>query len=268
MNKSIAIILALCVLVSVIIICVSCKIKSGYQKQKLSVAILVISISNSKNSNKRWQIEKHNWLHIYKHPTWADVFLIECENIKENFTKVSKYNCTESMNTGIFQKTILAIEKLLSQKYNYFIRTNLSTFIIYNRLYKYLEKIGIVNKPIYRGVYCHNNWVAGFGIILNKVAAKKLVEIGKDPKFFNKKASDDVIIGQIMKSIDCACLQNEILLYQWIYSKSNNIYAITNNDKIFIRLRASVSPRNKSEMISNLKNYLQAINTLVDKFSK
>jgi len=268
MNTSIAIILALCVLVSVIIICISCKIKSGYQKQKLSVAILVISISNSKKHfNKRWQIEKHNWLHIYKHPTWADVFLIECENVKENFVKVSKYKCTESINTGIFQKTILAIEKLLSQKYNYFIRTNLSTFIIYDRLYKYLEKIGVVNKPIYRGVYCHNNWVGGFGIILNKVAAKKLVEIGKNPKFFNKYAPDDVLVGKIMKSIGCTCLRNELLFYQWIYSKSNNIYAITNNDKIFIRFSWTAS-ENESGMYPNAKNYSHAINTLVDKFSK
>jgi len=261
MNNSILIILALCLFGSIIgiIIHFSYKIKSKYQKQKLSVAILVISISKSKDSaNQRWQIEKNNWLHVYKYPTWADVFLLECSNIKENFIRISKHQCTESFDTGIFQKTILAIEKLLPHKYNYYIRTNLSTFIIYNKLYKYLNKIGIVNEPIYRGVYC-TSFVGGFGIILNKVAAKKLVEIGKQAKYFNKKDCDDVLIGRIMKSIDCACKKKEILYYQWNYQKSesNNIHAIQKgNHNIFIRLKTA-----------NSKIYSRVINTLVNKLN-
>ena len=193
--------------------------------------------------NKRWQIEKNNWLHIYKQLNWIDVFLIECNNsIKENFTKIMKQNCTESFVPGIFQKTILSIERLLPRKYDYYIRTNLSTFIRYNKLYKYLDKIGIVNEPIYRGVYCtESNWVGGFGIILNKIAAKKLVEIGKQSKYFsNSNTPDDVLVGKIMTSIGCKCKKNEYLFYQWNYLKTefHNIHLIKqNNNAIFIRLR-------------------------------
>lgn len=267
MNKKILFIICLGILAGLLIIyilCKSCGIYSPFKKinPKISVAILVISVSKSKiESNPRWQIEKENWLYKYKYPTWADVFLIECDTIKENFAQVSKYKCVESGTRGIFQKTILAIENLLSHKYDYYVRTNLSTFIIYDRLYKYLDNIGIVNEPIYRGVYCADgNWVGGFGIILNRPAAKKLVEIGKKPKFFNKKTSDDVLVGKIMTIIDCKCVKNEILYYQWIYNKSNNLKNIENNDKIFIRLFW--------DMKTNRKAYSNAVVRLVDKFSK
>ena len=246
-NKKILLIfLGLCIGIICIIICTQI-IKSKYINTKLSIAILVISMDNDKNAGsqnkttselasrkKSWKLEKKYWKSKYKFSQSIDVFLLECNREsytkifkqdcnRESYTKIFKQDCVESFKPGIFQKTILAIEKLLPHKYDYYIRTNLSTFIINNKLFKYLNTLGKKNEPIYRGVYCraykNYHFVGGYGIILNAQAAKKLVEFGKHEKNFNDShEADDVLIGKIMKNIGVVC-KNESLDYLWNYNK-------------------------------------------------
>ena len=104
-----------------------------------------------------------------------------------------------------FQKTILSLKSNID-KYDYFVRTNLSTFIIQSRLQSYLKNIN--NKDVYDGVNCHDNWIAGWGIILNKNTSKLLLKDGFKNESFNSGKADDVLIGHIMRNNSIKCHNN------------------------------------------------------------
>ena len=120
--------------------------------------------------------------------------LIECDNmVNENF--IHSYHCIESYKPGIFQKTILTMQSNID-KYDYFVRTNLSTFVIQDRLKSYLTHLNQSN--VYDGVYCSKNanWIAGWGVVLDKNTCNMLIQDGIKEENFNKRVSDDVLIGK------------------------------------------------------------------------
>ena len=123
--------------------------------------------------------EREIWMKYKDKDPLIDCYFIKCDNL-EKFTDLYN-NCKESYKPGIYQKTILSLKKL--NGYDFYVRTNLSSFLIFDNLHRKLQDIDI-NKPYYSGVYCQPDradkqnvrWVGGFGIILNKKARNILVK--------------------------------------------------------------------------------------------
>lgn len=226
------------------------------------ILIMVISKNNINNNNSRWNIEKNNLLTNFKPKNNINLELMECGKVKETF--VQNYQCNESFRPGIFQKTILSLKSNID-KYDYFVRTNLSTFIIQSRLQSYLKNIN--NKDVYDGVNCHDNWIAGWGIILNKNTSKLLLKDGIKNESFNSGKADDVLIGHIMRNNSIKCYNNtnntnnNHLGYFWKYNLSfeENIKLINNKkNAIFIRL----THRGLEKDSYKKKQYLDTVNKL------
>ena len=221
--------------------------------------ILIMVISKTGN-HIRWNLEKDKWLRYFNPKENISFELIECDNnLKESF--ISKYRCNESVKPGIFQKTILSIQSNINE-YDYFIRTNLSTFVIQKRLISYINKLK--NKNVYNGVFCktNENWIGGWGIILNKETSKILIKEAYNKQYFyNKSIPDDVLMGKILKDVGVKC-DTTRLGYIWNYSLSidENIKAIQkNSNAIFIRLiRRKILDNDEASKI----DYLNALKKL------
>ena len=148
-----------------------------------------------------------------------------------NMSSISKNeiycNCTECLIPGIFQKTVVALNSLIN-KYDIFIRTNLSTIFFESNLIQLCEKYKNVNYPVYEGSridkYFHGyqyEWAMGNSIILNKLAARCLIHDGIQPQYFNNKNTpDDVLIAYILLSYDIKPKHTGIEMYNWDNNKS------------------------------------------------
>jgi hypothetical protein len=141
----------------------------------MKIIILIIS-SESTHYNQMKEIWKK---YMNEHEN-IKCFFIEfndqiTEDIVLNETKNIIYiKGLESYIPGILDKTIKSIQYLVSQniEFDYILRTNLSTFVVLDKLYNYLE----VNKIDYAGP---------LGIISDKIEYKKYLDhIDKSNKYF------------------------------------------------------------------------------------
>lgn len=225
---------------------------------KIKVAVLIITLRGQEQyENERRQWKKY--MNKYKN---VDCYFIECDGTEGFNTIYSK--CTESYVPGIFQKTILSLEKV-GDNYDYYIRTNLSSFFIIQNLLNKLENIS-QDVPYYSGAYCvqndnnHNgtSWVGGFGIILNKKSRKVLLDNGKKDKYFKNTTPDDVLIGNVLNdyNIRCSSFDGDIW-HHWQYNKdyNYNLNEINKKNPAIIRLRHS-----------NIEEYNKVCNALFNKF--
>lgn len=183
------------------------KYKNNFEKftdKNLKVAVLIISSTNTEN--KRWKMEKEIWKKYMNKNKNIDCYFIECDNfnnvdIKNNLIK-SK--CKDSLIPGIYHKTLLSL-KQIQDKYDFYIRTNLSTFINLDNLLYQIEKIK-KEKYIYTGIIGHitdNNlnlkYVSGMSMVINNNIVKLLLKYGFPEKYYNSKLHDDVVIGQVFQ---------------------------------------------------------------------
>lgn len=242
-----------------------------------NIAILIISSTDSNSitsnyHNNRWITEKLAWKnHYITKPKNIDIFFLECnkdidKTISIDDTLVNK--CSDSsiwpFSPSLYQKTVDSIEYLIKKdKYDYFVRTNLSTFICFDNLNKFIEKY----TPTYSGILCnYPSWVNGWGIILNKNIANILViKGGKHTPIYNLNKPDDVCIGKVLFNNNIKCeldINNKDIniAYLWKFDKSipYNL-AILNkyNSKVFIRLNMH-NHFNKNVFL-NICNILETI---------
>mgnify|MGYP000927448768 CR=1 FL=1 len=221
--------------------------KEEYVTPHPSPRILIAVIAPGKTANPRWNAEQQNWISHFKPKSNIEVELLECNSSTESFTpvmQVVQYDCTESFKPGIFQKSVLCMKANID-RFDFFIRTNLSTFVVQSRLQSYIRlKKNYLTENIYTGCYCDRNqpwWVGGWGILMNANACKLLLQDSFKPQHFNNNTRpDDVLIGDILKSKNVTCQTSEQLSYRWNSSISNeanfrNIH--TNPSAIFIRLK-------------------------------
>ena len=257
MIKNIAIILSICI----IIYTIYNKFKYPYHKKKktLKIAILIITNNKKKDIDKdtltRWELEKSNWkryMNLYKN---IDTFFIQCNEI-EAFNNVINCKCKESYRPGIFQKTIITLN-LLVNKYDFYIRTNLSTFVDFATLTKKLNTLP-KNIPIFTGGGCNKaNWVSGTSIILNNNTCQLISKNGFLDKYFKSNSPDDVLLGKLLKDNFIYCHQDHSnYLYEWNYTISfeENIKLMKENH-IFIRLKTN-----------NIQLYSNNIDKLIKKY--
>lgn len=169
-----------------------------FSNPAIKIAILIISIET--DSVNTYNIQKKIWKKYLKSNPNLDCYFIECrKNIKSPKIIGSKIlsPCEESYIPGIYQKTIESLN-LLKNKYDFYIRTNLNSFVIFTHLINFLNHLD-TKTPIYTGDYSdRSNWVCGNSIILNKAACQILIKKGKNPKYFyNTTIADDVLIGKV-----------------------------------------------------------------------
>lgn len=102
----------------------------------------------------------------------------------------------ESIIPGCLIKTITSIDYLLKhEEFDYIFRTNMSSVVNLNELYKFIIK----NKNDYSGFIgnCNNiNYASGAGILLSKKICYMLIE---NKNLLDYNLIDDVSIGQLFK---------------------------------------------------------------------
>ena len=185
-----------------------------------------------------------------------DCFFIECSkdekiNNKDNFIN-SK--CLESYVPGIYQKTLHSL-KILKNKYDYYIRTNLSTFTIFDNLIKNIKKLPN-EKYIYTGTklnYSPNEkkikFMAGSNIILNNKTVNILLKYGFQKKYYNSKLPDDVNISCVIKD-NLGNIANSYNII-WRHSIENNKLRLNLTKIPFIRYK-NLSLENKKKISREL----------------
>lgn len=106
----------------------------------------------------------------------------------------------ENIIPGIINKTILSLEALsphIYRKFDYVLRTNLSSFYVFPRLLEFLKKCP--RKKFYCGsdIGINRNIASGSGFILSHDLAKLLIT---NKRYFvnNQSSYDDVLIGEFM----------------------------------------------------------------------
>ena len=234
----------------------------------LKIGIFVISNGLNKNIDfppyesrhlrktyyKRFIFEKKIWLKYRdKHPN-IDVHFLECSNTTKTSKKFNteQINCTESYKPGIFNKTLEAYKKF--DNYDFYIRTNLSTFIIYNTLINQLSSLR-TDIPIYTG-YRIDSFIQGTSIIMNKKTRDVFVDNNSVVNNDVNTLADDVLISMILryKNIYPTNLKG---LYYWNGKESNeyNKNIIDKHNYIFIRTK----PRNIKYNQKSILKYLYRI---------
>ena len=238
-------------IVSILIYLILCK------QSKIKILILIIS---SDKLNKRWTREKRVWkkyMNLDKNIT-CKFITCKSETIDEPSANDLQLECTESFIPGIYLKTIKALKKY-QNKYDYYIRTNLSTFIAFDRLKTFLNTY----KPTYTGhfndcrVYrpdCQpSNLIYGGGtsITLNNRANNILLEHAFNPKYIQSANADDALIGQVLSEHGVAREKYNVL-HEW--NENEPFVANTEGaDKIFFRLKY-VSDDNINDVSTHLLN--------------
>lgn len=184
-----------------------------------------------------------------------------------NMSSISKNEvyckCTECLIPGIFQKTVVALNSLIN-KYDIFIRTNLSTIFFESNLIQLCEKYKNVNYPVYESSridkYFHGyqyEWAMGNSIILNKLAARFLIHDGIQSQYFNNKNTpDDVLIAYILLSYDIKPRHTGVEMYNWDDNKSvvENIEHIQYKKIPYLRTKF-MNNHKYNELINHLTIY-------------
>lgn len=202
----------------------------------IRIAILIIS----SEEKERWVFEKSIWKQYMNSNKDIDCFFVETDlSLPSKAVKLSKnliqVGCEDGVMKGIFRKTILVLQHL-ENKYDFYIRTNLSTFWRFNLLIQALR--GISPKEIFYGGWAWKDYIAGFAIILNKKACSLLVKEGI--KHYDKAGRDDRLIGEILRtsaSAPCHTPLNDKCFYwgQEKLSLSNSIQTIKSENRYIIR---------------------------------
>jgi hypothetical protein len=129
---------------------------------------------------------------IRSNPNMAVDYLIEGDTI---FLRAE-----DSLVPGVITKTVMALEALSSRigtEFNFIIRSNLSSFYIFNQLLKYIE--GLPTTKCYSGSVLNSYSVSGCGYIISSDVAQMMI----DNKKFLMYApwNDDDTLGELMRAL-------------------------------------------------------------------
>ena len=181
------------------------------RRENIKIVIMVIVSLNA----EKWQQQYFIWNKIQRkiYDKYSDVNVIFLQCNKEGIF------CNESYSPGIFQKTIQGL-KMIQNKYDVYIRTNLSTFFNIPKLIVMLNSLNISkDKPLYGGTYIFPWGISGSGIFMNNSSVNKLLKKGSLTENYLSLKPDDVVIGDIMKSENIEIDTRFPYMYEW----DNNI---------------------------------------------
>jgi len=158
-------------------------------------------------------------------------------------------NGNETYIPGILRKTILAMDiltKNLKLQYDFLLRTNISTFINYEKVFAYINSmifdsslfyyIGGFMTMTWEKVYIGTEYCGGAFILMNK---QVILNITKNQEKIDYSIIDDFSIGEYLSRVDKSLLKKidireKLIFGDWQFKliKDNNYYdylAITNN---------------------------------------
>jgi hypothetical protein len=131
---------------------------------------------------------------------------IDCKFIKANPGLANEYEitedtvyvkCVEDLTYGITMKTLVAMKALYSE-YDFIIRSNLSSFYIFKRLYAQIEMLPTTNCYAgFMGRHGDYNFVSGCGFIVSRDIVECLVN-HIDEVWDPEVKHDDVCFGKFI----------------------------------------------------------------------
>lgn len=164
----------------------------------MRVAVLIISWPH----DMRYLFEKSVWHYYMNEHEGVDCFFLEANNDLAHGEVLESKNhlqigCKDNLKDGIFKKTIYALRHLKG-KYDFYIRTNLSTYWRFDLLRNYLSQ---VKHDYFYGGWRWGDFIGGFSIILNQKSCDFLIENAKVNEHTQIERADDVTIGVIMRRV-------------------------------------------------------------------
>lgn len=170
-----------------------------------SVNVLVLIISS--DGEPVYEQEKELWReYMQAHPKVDAYFIQGNPSITPDAQIEGDIIWTksrESLRPGILQKTFLAMKHMLKVKeYDYVVRTNLSSFLVFNRLISYLN--AQKRSRFYAGSLVQGNhgpFASGSCMIFSKDVAKLLTTQFMAYCYQDMHELDDEYIGRILASV-------------------------------------------------------------------
>lgn len=175
-------------------------VSDGQRSRDLKILVLIIASDQDsiyRNLQKLWKIYMHY------DPAHVEAYFIKGNShLKVPFMIEDDVIWLQSAETwvpGIINKTILAMEAMLPHmnEFDYVVRTNLSSFYVFERLLKFLETCP--KKGFYGGSDTGDPAIgSGCGYILSPDLVELLVN---NKQFFmnNGSAADDQLVGMFLK---------------------------------------------------------------------
>jgi len=153
-------------------------------------------------SDMKPYIEMYHMLsEYYKKFEDIDTFFYCYRNIDEDYIIEEDkliINGTETYTPGILNKTIMSIKILMDNKYDYVIRSNISSVLLLDKYKKYLENNDIECGGTNIGYeYMDNNYIkfiSGTNIIIRSDIARKMID-----DYIESNIIDDVYIGKYLR---------------------------------------------------------------------
>ena len=170
---------------------------------KKKCALLVID-SGQAGPRGRWSREREHWKKVLP-PEWCSVFLLRASQEVPSPVESTHGNVNtltvpgkDSFRPGILNKTLAGLRHL-DEKFEFIVRTNLSTRCNFPRLHQKLELLG---PRSYSGVIgthrCIAAYVSGTCITLGPVAQRALLDADPHPE--RGTIPDDIIIAKILSA--------------------------------------------------------------------
>ena len=169
-------------------------------RDEIKLLVLIISSDNLTIYLKLQQL----WEKIFGINVNISFYFLKCkEDLKEDYLidgNIFYTRCKEDWHNGITIKTITAISKLYD-KYDYILRTNLSSFYIFEKLSKKLKYAPRNN--YFAGVQGNHEgipFISGCGFIISKDIAQIIASSNIENILDSNYPNDDVCIAKFINS--------------------------------------------------------------------
>lgn len=218
------------------------KIVHDMNTSNVKICILIIS---APNLDDRWKREKELWYKYMNSNPNIDCYFIECNENQEYNDNILVTKCKESIYPGIILKTINSL-KTVRNKYDFYIRTNLSTFFIFENLLNMLKTID-QREILYTGSFMFNNkykacinkkitYIQGTTIIMNNKGNNYLLDNVHLQENMFDKCHDDIIIGLVFENMKIH-IKKRLFAYDNSLSIKENVNYIEKNKIPYVRIK-------------------------------
>jgi hypothetical protein len=175
-------------------------------------------------------IKKHfQNVHIYL-LFGKDSYIDDLDTIKDN---IIVSDTTENYIPGIFYKSIHAFKYLENDDYDYLIRTNMSSFIMIDRLISYLSTLK--TDRIYNGIFNYDEgskfgYIIGWNICMSKDVVSYIVKHENEVDVLYE-VNDDICFGSILKDMYSSQSTHDIRCQHRIPCTDDHIDSLIQNNK-------------------------------------
>lgn len=180
--------------------------KTLFQDMKILVLIIACDINATfpdtpQNDPVYPELQKVWRSYMHLDPDHVEAYFMKSDpNLTAPFKIEGDTIWTQGQETwipGILNKTIVSMEAMLPRldEFDYIIRTNLSSFYVFPRLFKFLKTLP--KEKCYSGVrvpFHHWSFMSGCGFILSPDLVRLLVQ--HKNQLYNHSTIDDVVIGR------------------------------------------------------------------------